>query len=158
MAAAKKKKQKKPGEVAIFNKKARHDYEINDSFEVGIVLSGGEVKSIRAGEAQLKESYVRVRASECYLIGCHISPYRFTNDPSYNPTAERKLLLHKREILKLNRQIMQKGLTVVPLKMYFNDRGKCKLEIGIGRGKKIHDKRQSIKEKDIKRTIERYKD
>lgn len=158
MAAAKKKSQKKPGEVAIFNKKARHDYEIISSFEVGIVLTGAEVKSIRAGEVQLKESYVRVKGSECFLIGCHVSPYKFASEESYSPTQDRKLLLHKREILKLNRQIMQKGLTVVPLKMYFNVRGKCKLEIGVGRGKKLHDKRRSIKEKEVKRSLERDRD
>ena len=155
--AAKKKSQKKPGEVAIYNKKARHDYEIADSFEVGIVLTGAEVKAVRAAAVQLKESYVKVSNSECFLVGCHISPYQFASEPGYDPIRTRKLLLHKRQIEKLQQQIMKKGLSVVPLKMYFNARGRCKLEIAVGRGRKLHDKRQNIKEKEIKRSMERFK-
>ena len=113
--AAKKKSQKKPGEVAIYNKKARHDYEIADSFEVGIVLTGAEVKAVRAAAVQLKESYVKVSNSECFLVGCHISPYQFASEAGYDPIRTRKLLLHKRQIEKLQQQI-EAGLSEEEIK------------------------------------------
>jgi SsrA-binding protein len=158
MSSAKQRDAKKASSgQAILNKKARHEYEIVDTLEVGLVLTGAEVKAIRAGNAQLKESYIKVKGNESFLVGCHISPYAFNADPKYDPIRERKLLMHKREIFKLQQQIMQKGLSVIPLKLYFNDGGRCKMEIGIGRGKKLHDKRQSVKEKEVQRSLQRYK-
>lgn len=140
--------------IVAQNKKARHDYEILDTLETGIVLKGSEVKSIRAGEVNLKESYVRLQNQELYLIGAHISPYKFSPVESHKPTRDRKLLAHKKEILRLDLQADKKGLTLVPLKIYFKN-GRCKLEIGVGRGKKLHDKREDIKAKEAKREIDK---
>ena len=156
---AKKTRSTKAGEdgsrVVDFNKKARHDYEILDTLEVGLVLSGSEVKSVREGGISLRESYVRVKGAECFLVDCHIAPYKFSRKDDQEPYRERKLLLHKREIERLGIQIQQKGLTIVPLKVYFNARGRCKLELGVGRGKKLHDKRQDMKSKEAKRAMDR---
>lgn len=157
MSSSKKNAAANSGPPTVLNKKARYEYEIIDTLEAGIALTGAEVKAIRQGNVQLKESYVKVKGKECFLVGCHITAYSFAADQHYNPTRERKLLLHRREILKLERQVMQKGLTVVPMKLYFTSNGRCKLQIGVGRGKKLHDKRQSIKEKEISRQLERYK-
>lgn len=159
MAGGKKNKAQNTGGLPqpIVNKKARHDYEILEKYEAGISLTGSEVKAIRAGNVQLKESYVKIVNSECFLVNCHIPPYRFTADAAYVPTRERKLLLHRREILRLNQSIMQKGLTVIPLRLYFTERGRCKIEIGVGRGKKLHDKRESLKEREVARTLQRFR-
>ena len=157
---AKKKKKssvESGGKVVSVNKKARRDYEIINTIEAGLVLNGAEVKSVRAAAVNLKESYVRFKKGECYLVGCHISPYAYARQEEVSPTRERKLLLHRREIIRLEVQVKQKGLTVVPLKLYFNAKGRCKIELGLGRGKKLHDKRQDVKEREAKRQLQRIK-
>ena len=140
--------------IVTINRRARHDYQVLESFEAGIELKGTEVKSLRAGQIQLKDSYADVIEGEMYLVGAHISPYEQGN--IYNHPAERtrRLLMHKREIQKLNQQIMEKGLTLIPLKVYFKD-GKAKVEIGLCRGKAKGDKRQAIQEREVKREMDR---
>ena len=129
------------------NREARFNYFISDTFEAGIVLVGSEVKSIREGRVNLKDSYVRIMNGQMFVVGMHISPYsHIENISMFDPTQSRKLLLHKQEIIKLATLMSRKGFTCVPLSIYFK-RGIVKLEIGIGKGKKEHDKRQSIKEK-----------
>lgn len=137
------------------NKKARHDYFIEQSFEAGLSLLGWEVKSLREKKVQIGESYVILKNNELYLFGAHISPLSSVSthiDP--DPTRTRKLLMHRLEIDRLREKITQKGFTVVPLKLYWT-RGKVKIEIGLAKGKKAHDKRQAIKEKDWKRDKQR---
>lgn len=136
------------------NKKAWHDFQIIDTYEAGIVLKGSEVKSIRAGEANLKDSYVRFLKEELYLVGCHINPYSHSPVEAHLPTADRKLLLHKKELEKLYVATKQKGLTIIPLKAYFKG-GKCKLEIATAKGKKIHDKREDLKKREIDKQLKR---
>jgi SsrA-binding protein len=130
------------------------NYFIDDTFEAGIVLVGTEVKSLREGRANLKDGYAVVKDEEVYLHELHISPYTHGNRYNHDPLRVRKLLLHKREIRRLYGKSREKGLTLVPLKMYFKN-GKVKVEIGIGRGKKLHDKREDIKLKEDQRDIER---
>lgn len=147
---SKKKKTDNSNTIAL-NKKARHDYFIEQSLEAGISLEGWEVKSLRDSRVQIKESYVILKNNELFLFGAHISPLSCASthvDP--DPTRTRKLLLHRLEINRLRDKINQKGATVVPLKLYWV-RGKVKLEIGVAKGKKAHDKRQDIKDKDWKR-------
>ena len=136
-------------EVVVVNKKARFEYEILEVFEAGIALTGNEIKSIRAGGISLAESYVRPQRGEVWLLGAHIKEYNFSHDSNYDPMRERKLLLHGREIHKLQTKVEAKGLTVVPLRVYLK-RGKAKLEIALARGKHLYDKRESIiaREKD----------
>jgi len=142
--------------MAILNRRARHEYHILDTYEVGMVLTGPEVKSIRTGQANLAEAHCLIRTDKLLLIGCHISPYKpaYMNNPS-DPARSRQLLMHKKEQMKLVGKLKEKGLTLVPLKMYFNERGYAKLQIGLARGKKDHDKRQDKKERDIKRDLQR---
>ena len=144
------------GEVKIVaqNKKARHDYFIEETLEAGIVLSGTEVKSVRQGKVNLKESYAVVRDGEVFVNGMHISPYEQGNIYNKDPLRDRKLLLHKYEINKLIGYIQQKGLTLVPIQLYLK-RGKVKLELGVARGKKLYDKREDIAQRDAKREIDR---
>jgi SsrA-binding protein len=138
---------------AAENRQAYFNYFISDKFEAGVVLSGSEVKSIREGKVNLKDAYVKVFNREAYVVGMHISPYsHIERSDSFDPTKSRKLLLHKQEIEKLAGFVSRKGLTCLPLSIYFK-RGVVKLEIGIGKGKKEHDKRQSIKEKVHQREI-----
>lgn len=137
------------------NKKARHDYFIEKTYEAGIALKGTEVKSIRAGKANLKESYCVIRNNEAFVVGMHISPYKEGNIFNVDPLRDRKLLLNKREILRISQEVMQKGMAVIPLSLYLKN-GLIKMEIAIARGKKLYDKRESIKERDIKRHLERY--
>ena len=154
---AKKSGQKEEGEgvlVAALNKKARRDYEISDTFEAGLALLGSEVKSIRDGGMNLQESYVRVSNSELFLVDCHISPYTFAGFQAPPPTRERKLLMHRREIERLGVAVRQKGLTLVPMRAYFKN-GRCKLEVGLGKGKKLWDKREDVKAKEAKRAMDR---
>lgn len=153
---AKKKADTNDGGIKIVavNKSGRRDYEVIDTFEAGIVLRGSEVKSVRDGAVNLKESYVRVLNEEIFLIGCNISPYSHAPVDAHAPTRERKLLLHKREIEKLIGQVEQKGLSLFPLKMYFKN-GKAKLEIALGKGKKHYDKREDVKKREAEREIER---
>ena len=140
--------------VAAQNKKARHDYFIEQTIEAGIVLSGTEVKSIRQGKVNLKDSYATITGGEVVLNGMHISPYEQGNIFNKDPLRDRKLLLHKAEINRLIGLTQQKGLTLVPLQLYFK-RGKVKLELGVAKGKKLYDKREDIAERDAKREIDR---
>jgi SsrA-binding protein len=140
--------------VVAQNKKARHDYFIEQTLEAGIVLSGTEVKSIRQGKVNLKDSYAMIEGGEVMLNGMHISPYEQGNIFNKDPMRDRKLLLHKSEISRLIGYTQQKGLSLVPLQLYFK-RGKVKLELGIAKGKKLYDKREDIAERDAKREIDR---
>ena len=132
------------------NKKAYHDYFVLQKFEAGIALTGTEVKSLREGRAQLKDSYVGFERGEAYLLSAHISPYTHGNRENHDPERKRKLLLHRNEIAKLNAQVVEKGLTVVPLRLYFKG-GKVKAEIAVVRGKKLYDKRATEKTKELDR-------
>jgi SsrA-binding protein len=134
------------------NRRARHEYEILETVEAGIVLRGTEVKSLRGGLVNFKDSYASVRNGEGWLLGCHISPYSHGTDANHEPERDRKLLLHKREIARLGGKISEKGLTMVPLRLYFKD-GRAKVEIGLARGKKLHDKRATIKEREALREV-----
>ena len=136
------------------NRKARHDFEILEKYEAGIELLGTEVKSLRAGRANLKDSYAQVEGGELFLDNMHISPYEQANRFNGEPRRRRKLLMHKREIMKLLGLTKEKGLTLVPLRMYFL-RGKVKVELGLARGKKLYDKRQSDAERSAKREMEK---
>jgi SsrA-binding protein len=136
------------------NRRARHEYYIEQTIEAGIVLSGTEVKSIRLGKVNLKDSYATVENGEIILNNMHISPYEQGNIFNRDPMRERKLLLHKFEIKKLESMVQEKGLTIIPLKLYFK-RGKIKVELGVAKGKKLFDKRTDIAKKDAKREIER---
>ena len=142
--------------MAIVNRRARHEYHILETFEAGIILTGPEVKSIRAGQANLAEAHCIIRNEHVLLIGCHISPYKpaYMNNPA-DPARTKELLLHKKEVQRLLGKLKEKGLALVPLKLYFNERNFAKLEIGLARGKKMHDKRQDVKERDIKRDLQR---
>jgi len=148
------KSNKKKDRIAIDNRKARHDYQILDTYEAGIVLEGTEVKSIRAGKANLKDSYARVEKGELFLYNMHISPYEQGNRFNHEPKRTRKLLMHKHEINRLLGKTKEKGLSLVPLKLYFKS-NKVKVQIGLARGKKLHDKRHALAERDAKREMER---
>ncbi|MCK9275721.1 MAG: SsrA-binding protein SmpB [Syntrophales bacterium] len=136
------------------NKLARQNYFIDEVYEAGIVLMGTEVKALREGRANLKESYAGIKDSEAYLYDMHISPYSHGNIYNHDPLRKRKLLLHKREIKRVYGKYQEKGLALVPLRLYFKN-GKVKVEIGIGRGKKLYDKREDMKRKTDKREMER---
>ncbi len=139
--------------ILIKNKKAYHEYFIEETYEAGIALVGSEVKSIRGGKANIKEAFIRIKDSQAFVQGMHISPYEKGSFYNEDPLRERKLLLHKREIVKLYSTITQKGLTLVPLSVYLK-KGLVKMEIGVARGKKLYDKRQSIAERDAQRKKE----
>lgn len=144
-----------PGEKLIAaNKKARHEYEFLEMLEAGLTLTGSEVKSLRAGKASFKDGYVRVRDGEAWLTGLYIAPYENAGYAQHDPDRERKLLLHKREIEIIAHKIEAKGLTVVPVRLYFKQ-GRAKVEIALARGKHLQDKRQVIKERDLAREAER---
>ncbi|MCO6432392.1 MAG: SsrA-binding protein SmpB [Deltaproteobacteria bacterium] len=143
-----------PVKVVAQNKKARFDYHIIETFEAGIVLTGAEIKSIRANGISLAESYIRPERDEVYLLNAHIKPYSFSSDKEFDPVRKRKLLLKKREIDKLRGRVEQKGLTIVPLSLYLK-RGLAKLEIGLAKGKAAPDKRQTMKERESKRELDR---
>ncbi len=136
------------------NKKAYHDYFIEETFEAGIVLAGTEVKSLRLGKCSIKESFLKIEHGEIFIYGMHISPYEKGNIFNKDPLRVRKLLLHRGEIIKLTGKIAQKGYTLIPLRVYFKD-SKVKVEISLSKGKKLYDKRASIAEKDRKRDAER---
>ena len=142
--------------IEINNKKARFDYEIIENYEAGIVLTGTEIKSIRLGKANLKDSYAIIRGNECFLLNMHISHYEQGNIFNHNETRTRKLLLHKREILKIRDNLEQQGLTLVPIKLYFKG-NKAKILLGLAKGKKLYDKRETIKKRqnliEIKREL-----
>ena len=149
MAEIKKKSEFK--NIIIENRQARHEYFVDDTIECGISLVGNEVKSIRAGMANLKTSWVDIQEEELYLKGMHVSAWETTNKFDIDEDRDRKLLVHKKEIRQLSEKIKQAGKTLVPLKVYFNDRGKCKVLVGICTGKKLYDKRQTAKEASMKR-------
>ena len=136
------------------NKKAYHDYFVDEKIEAGLVLHGTEVKSLRMGKCSIKESFIRIENGEMFVYGMHISPYEKGNIFNKDPLRVKKLLLHKSEINKLTGKIKEKGFTIVPLQVYFKD-GKAKIEIGLCRGKKLYDKRQDIAKKDMKREAEK---
>jgi SsrA-binding protein len=140
--------------IVCQNKKARHDYHIIEVIEAGMVLVGTEVKSLREGRANLKDSYARIRNGELYLVQAHISPYSHAHYDNHDPERVRKLLVHKRELKRLTGKTQEKGLTLVPLKIYFKE-GKAKVELALASGKKSYDKRETLKRKDQKREMER---
>ncbi len=136
------------------NKKAYHDYFIDEKYEAGLVLHGTEVKSLRLGKCSVKEAFVHIENSEVWIYGMHISPYEKGNIFNRDPLRPKKLLMHKDEIRKLTGKISEKGFTIVPLQVYFKD-GRAKIEIGLARGKKLYDKRQDIAKKDQRREAEK---
>ncbi len=140
--------------IVAQNKKAYHDYFILDTYEAGIELQGTDIKSIRKGSVNLKDSFIRIRNDEAFIDNMHIAPYEQGNRFNHEPLRQRKLLLHKKEIRKLQKELKENGLTIVPTKLYFNT-SKLKVEIALARGKKLYDKRQDLKEKDSKRDIEK---
>lgn len=153
--AKKKKAREKNYKPTIVNRKARHEYTFLQKFEAGIVLTGTEVKSIRDSKITLGEAYCIFKGDELWLRDLHISPYSHGNLFNPDPRRERKLLLHKKELQKLKAKMEQGGLAIIPVKLFFNDRNLAKLEIALGKGKKLYDKRHDLKEKDMKRNISR---
>ncbi|HSN04388.1 SsrA-binding protein SmpB [Nitrospira sp. NS4] len=141
--------------VVATNRKAYHDYFIEEKFEAGIVLKGTEVKSLREGRVNLQDSYASVHEGEMFLHHCHISPYSHGNIMNQDPMRVRKLLLHKKEINKLLGKTQQKGLTLVPLRIYFSKHGHAKVELGLAKGKKLYDRRESLKTREAGREMER---
>ncbi|MGE3972940.1 MAG: SsrA-binding protein SmpB [Bdellovibrionales bacterium] len=139
--------------IVTENRKARHDYMIMDKHEAGMVLTGSEVKSLRAGQCQLKDSYVVFQNGEMYLQNAHISEYKASSYNNHTPERKRKLLMHVQEIRKLDSKTQEKGLTLIPLKVYFKN-GRAKVEIALAKGKKAHDKRESIKSRDVDRQLQ----
>lgn len=140
--------------VVTQNKKAFHDYFILDTYEAGIELKGTEIKSVRKGSVNLKDSFIRMKNNEAFIENMHIAPYEQGNIFNHEPLRTRKLLLHKKQIKKLQKEVKENGLTIVPTKLYFNT-SKLKVEIALARGKKLYDKRQDLKAKDAKRDVER---
>lgn len=140
--------------IVAQNRKAFHDYFIEETLEAGMVLTGTEVKSLRDARANLMDSYVLIKDNEVFLFNCHISPYTHGNIMNHDPVRTRKLLLHKKELVKLQAKAAQKGYSVIPLKIYFKD-GRAKTEIGLAKGKKQYEKRETIKKKEADREIER---
>jgi SsrA-binding protein len=136
------------------NKRARRDYAIDETYEAGMVLVGTEVKALRQGKANLKDSYARIKGGEVFLVDSHISPYSHGNQFNHDPDRTRKLLMHKREIRKLYGKTRERGFTLIPLRMYFKD-GKAKVEVGLGKGKKLYDKREDLKRRAMEREVER---
>ena len=141
--------------VVVTNRKARHEYLILDSFEAGIALKGTEVKSLRQGKGNLQDSYAIIRRGEAWLVGMHIGHYDHGNINNHEPRRDRKLLLHKREIQRLIGNVSEKGKTLIALRVYFRN-GIAKVELGIARGKKLYDKRESIRKREMKRELERH--
>ncbi len=141
--------------VVATNKKAFHDFHIEETVEAGIVLKGSEVKSLRAGKVNLRDSYAKVKNGEVFLVNVHISPYSHATYDRQDPLRLRKLLLHRREIRKLIGKVQERGFSLVPLRLYFNERGKVKVELALARGKKLYDKRAALKKKQLDRETER---
>ena len=143
-----------PDKTVAVNRRARHEYAVEETLEAGIALTGTEIKSIRAGRVNLAEAYARIERGEAWLIGAHIAPYEQGNRNNHEPTRTRKLLLHRDQISELVGRTQAKGFTLVPLKLYIRD-GMAKLEIGVAKGKKAYDKRRTIAERDARRELER---
>jgi SsrA-binding protein len=137
------------------NRKAFHDYEILDKFEAGIVLAGTEVKSVRAGQVTLKDSFVEIHDQEAFLLRCHITPYLNASFFNHEPERKRKLLLNKKEIRRLDQKVKERGFSIVPLQLYFTPKGMVKIEIALVRGKRAYEKKQKLKERDMKREMDR---
>jgi SsrA-binding protein len=146
---------KREKKLVANNKKARHDYFIEETYEAGIVLTGTEIKSVRAGKVNIKESYAKIQDNAVYVFGMHISPYEQGNIFNVDPLRPRKLLLHKKEIRNIADKLAQQGLTLVPLKIYINEDGRAKMEIATCRGKKLYDKRADIAKRDADRKMQR---
>ena len=142
-------------QIVVTNRKAFHNYHILDKYEAGMELLGSEVKSLREGNANLREAYVIIRKGQAWVSGVHIKPYSHTGFDGHDPVRNRKLLLHNREISKLKAKLDQKGLTAIPLRIYFNNKGLAKLELALAKGKKTYDKKITLKERDIKRESQR---
>lgn len=140
--------------LVCVNRQARHNYFIDETYEAGLVLVGSEVKSLRDGKANLVDSYAQIRRGEAFLINAHISPYAGANQFNHEPTRTRKLLLHGREIERLTAKTKERGLTLIPLKLYFKG-GRAKIELGLARGKKLYDKRETLRRKVAEREVER---
>ena len=138
--------------VVATNRKAFHNFSILETYEAGLVLKGTEVKSLRESQVNFKDCYASIEKGEAWLIGCHITPYHHGSDANHDPERRRKLLLHQREINRLVGKIAERGLTLIPLRLYFKD-GRAKLELGLARGKKLHDKRESIREREVRREM-----
>lgn len=147
--------KKKTQKIIAQNKKAWHDYFVDEKYEAGVVLSGTEIKSVRAGAVNLKDSYCSFEDGEIFAVGVHISPYEQGNRYNHEPLRDKKLLLHRKEILKLQGRVQQKGFSVIPLSLYFAG-SYVKMEIGLCRGKKLYDKRESDAERQADRTMERH--
>ncbi|MCD6351540.1 MAG: SsrA-binding protein SmpB [Armatimonadetes bacterium] len=137
------------------NRRARHDYFIEDTFEAGLVLTGPEVKSLRAHQVSLQEAYATIEDGELWLVGMHIAPYKPAHDPRMDPRRPRKLLVKRRELKRLIGRVAAKGYTLIPLRVYFNERGYAKVEIGLARGKRQYDKREAIAEREYERRVQR---
>lgn len=148
------KKKKPAGNNLVTNRKARHEYFIENTYEAGLVLKGTEVKSIRKGSANLQDAYISFKSGEAFVDNMHISPYEQGNIFNEDPMRRRKLLLHKREIRKLEGEVQKQGMTIIPLRLYLLN-GRVKIEIAVAKGKKLYDKRDSIAERDSKRSIDR---
>jgi len=144
----KKKNNKTTNRLVADNRKARYNYEILDTYEAGIMLTGTEVKSLRSGQSMIAESYASFEDGELWLINAYVPEYLEGNRFNHQPRCRRKLLLHRKQIDKLNASVQRGGMTLIPLKLYFNEKGRAKVEIGLGRGKKLHDKRESDKQRD----------
>ncbi|WP_416437978.1 SsrA-binding protein SmpB [Phnomibacter sp. MR] len=142
--------------MAISNKQAYHEYFIEQTYTAGLVLTGTEVKSLRAGKASFNDAYCLFHKGELYIKSLHISEYKLGTIYNHLPTQERKLLLTKKELKKLEAKMKEKGYTIVPLKIFFAESGYAKIEIGLGKGKKLHDKRETLKQKDVDREMKRY--
>ncbi|MFN5931301.1 MAG: SsrA-binding protein SmpB [Sphingobacteriales bacterium] len=143
--------------MEIKNRSAFFEYQIDDKIDAGMVLTGTEVKSLRAGKASFNDSYCLFQGDELYIRSLHISEYTQGTYNNHNPVRERKLLLNKKELRKWQAKIKEKGYTIIPLRIYFSESGKAKIQIGLARGKKLHDKRESIKERDAKRELDRIR-
>jgi SsrA-binding protein len=142
--------------MEIKNRSASYEYFIEEKFDAGMILTGTEVKAIRDGRVSFNDSYCLMDRGELYVKGLHISPYEFGSYANHNPTRERKLLLKRKELGKISQKLKEKGFTIIPLSIYFNERGYAKMKIGLGKGKKLHDKRESIKERETQREIKRF--
>jgi SsrA-binding protein len=141
--------------TVALNRRARHDFTIDETFEAGIVLTGTEIKSLRAGKVQLSDAYARVERDEAWLIGAHIAPFEQASRYNHEPKRTRKLLLHRSEIDELLGRAKAKGQTIVPLRLYINPKGRAKVELGLARGKQLHDRRRDIADRDARRDVAR---
>ncbi|MEW5990051.1 MAG: SsrA-binding protein SmpB [Chloroflexota bacterium] len=141
--------------TVALNRRARHEFSIEDTIEAGIALTGTEIKSLRAGKANIADAYARIDRGEAWLVGAHIAPWEGGNRFNHEPKRDRKLLLHRSEIDQLLGRTKAKGLTLIPLRLYVSQRGRAKLELGLGRGKQLHDRRRDIAERDARRQMER---